>query len=331
MKKIVSIILLLSLFSIHNTGLKALKNNNSNLSAEKQSFTYLFCGFDDTAYNTDAIILMNYDIVSNRCTLVQIPRDTFYNSGMGQNKLNNIVSANISKGMDADESMMIMADTLSKSLGIKIDGYSAYTLDSIKNIVDAIGGVEIDLPCELIIKDNSGSTLKLVKGKNTLDGESAIAMIRHRSSYALGDLSRMDAQKIFLSAFIKKIKNNLNLNTALKLLLAGKDGAVTNIKFKQIISLAMKNRGRIIDSEIYFANSPGKASISSNGISYFFINKNAFKKLLSDISFDAISEFDEDERFKANDLSLENIYFDDSIDYRIYSDEALGEINFYMK
>ncbi len=73
-------------------------------------------------------------------------------------------------------------------------------MDAFITVVDKIGGVEVDVPKKIILE---GTTLK--PGLQTLNGKQAEIFVRERKSYANGDLGRIDMQRIFLEALLKKV------------------------------------------------------------------------------------------------------------------------------
>ena len=95
---------------------------------DKDKYTFLICGVDDAAENTDALILFNYSLASNEATFVQIPRDTYFRSCVGTDKINAIYPFLRSQGKSERESMQTVCDNLSFALGIDLDGYICYTL-----------------------------------------------------------------------------------------------------------------------------------------------------------------------------------------------------------
>ena len=114
--------------------------------------------------------------------------------------------------------------TIEKFLGIQIDHVAIVDFTGFEDLIDAVGGVEVDLPHKLCADISGGSghgqggiTLRLHKGENTLDGEKALAYSRIRepsecpgpgkSAYTLGynDLDREKAQQ----AVINGIKGRL--------------------------------------------------------------------------------------------------------------------------
>ncbi|MFE9374591.1 LCP family protein [Streptomyces sp. NPDC006711] len=148
---------------------------------------------------TDSMILLHTG--DNGNTMVSLPRDSWVtipsfkgsDSGKsfpskGKDKLNAAFS------IDGPE---LLVRTIEANTGLHIDHYAEIGFAGFANIVDAVGGVEIDIPQDIKDKD-SGADFK--KGKQTLDGQQALAFVRNRHGYAAGDLERTKNQQKFLSA-----------------------------------------------------------------------------------------------------------------------------------
>ena len=72
--------------------------------------------------------------------------------------------------------------------------------------MDNLSGIEIDLPYDMDYEDSSQNlSIHLKAGKQTLGGKEALGFLRYRSGYVTGDLGRIDAQKLFLNAFINRL------------------------------------------------------------------------------------------------------------------------------
>ena len=97
---------------------------------------------------------------------------------------------------------------LEKSLCIRINFSVIMDLDGFRGIVDAIGGVEMNITSPMVYDDPAqGLYINIPVGYQTLDGEAAEHFIRFRHDYIQGDLGRVNAQKMFLSAFFTKLKS----------------------------------------------------------------------------------------------------------------------------
>ncbi|MBL1101313.1 LCP family protein [Streptomyces coffeae] len=151
---------------------------------------------------TDSMILLH--VGDNGSTMISLPRDSyvtipaFTGSKTGnripqsQNKLNASYSS---------EGPSLLVRTVEYNTGLKIDHYAEIGFDGFAKLVDGVGGVEIDIPQDMKEK-NSGTDFK--KGKQTLDGQQALAFVRQRYGLAGGDLDRTKNQQKFLSALANK-------------------------------------------------------------------------------------------------------------------------------
>ena len=331
MKKILSLWLLLSFFTLSGSSLKTLRNNTAEVISimGKGKYSCLLCGFDNASSNTDTIIIATYDSLNNTITFVHIPRDTYYNFGSCQNKINQISPSIVSKEKSLNDGLATLSSNISNSLAVDIDGFTGFTDVAVANLVDIVGGVNINVPIDITGRDFDGNVIEIKQGKQLLSGREALVLLRHRSSYALGDLTRIDMQKLFLSAFVNDFFDNLDITRALKLLNTKDNGVVSNVNFVELLAFAMKNLGRIKNASVKFATIPGKAIVSSDGISYFLLNKISTVNLLSDLEISNKSDFDSNLRYLFSpDVTYQKIYYSTEIKYKIYSGEELNSLNF---
>lgn len=189
--------------------------------------TFLLTGIDSALGGSDVIMLASLDLETGSVRVLQIPRDTFVNrQGSTSHKINAIYSSAAAKarktGKSADEAAeagnRALRAFLETSFGITIDHYISVNTEGLRKIVDAVGGVDLTVPQDLNYDDESQDLhIHLKKGKQHLDGSGAEQFVRYRSGYQTADYGRMDAQKIFLSAFFHKIKTEFTLPTLIKL------------------------------------------------------------------------------------------------------------------
>ena len=167
---------------------------------EKENFLYLIAGFDDTAENTDVLFTLGYDKISNSIKIAQIPRDTYADFGASQNKINQYYATAIYAGASKVSAMEKTVRFIGSLFGAEFDGYIGLGTSAFRHIVDALGGVEISVSEDMLIEIDGEAPLKLKSGVNLVDGSDAEKFIRYRKGYVMGDLARIDAQKLFLSA-----------------------------------------------------------------------------------------------------------------------------------
>lgn len=160
---------------------------------------FLVLGRDRAAGLTDSILVVSLDECARKASILQIPRDTYANyTERDYRKLNGALD---------QLGVARLKETLSKSLGVPLDYFVILELSSLKGLVDAIGGVDVQIEREMQYSDPAQDlTIRLEQGMQHLNGEMAEQFVRYRAGYPNADLGRLDAQKQFLRAFAAKCK-----------------------------------------------------------------------------------------------------------------------------
>ena len=330
MKKILILLVVVALGISFVTG-GAVSCSSASLRAikEKSDYTFLVCGLDNAAENTDAIILFNYNVDTNNASFVQIPRDTYADYSQSVKKINSIYPSSRAEGMSQKDSMQRLSDFISDTLGVRIDGYVCFTLDALTRLIDAVGGVDMDVPTDINFTDPDGENrYYLTAGRHHLSGDEAVRFIRYREGYALGDLGRIDAQKFFLRAFVDKLKTAINIKLVAKSAVKKEGGVITNIKISDLLGIALKLRNRIKECSVRYANLPGAADKMDDGRWYYFVNKPASEGLISALGLAKINSFDKNQRLldKQNEKTVD-FYNNDKTKWRILDDNDLMSID----
>ncbi|MBE6708446.1 MAG: LytR family transcriptional regulator [Ruminococcaceae bacterium] len=187
---------------------------------EDKTFNFLVLGHDRMATLTDVIMLINYNVTEGSISIMQFPRDTYVGYGVATSKINvsyaTFFNEARGKGSDTPEldALRKFADHLESALCTKISYCAIMDLNGFINIVDAIGGVEMNVPTKMYYNDpDQNLYIDLQPGYQTLNGAQAEQFVRYRYGYLQGDLGRQDAQKIFMSAFIEKVQKSVNVST----------------------------------------------------------------------------------------------------------------------
>lgn len=212
------------------------------LSRKSGVFNFLVLGKDKVGYNTDVIMLVNFDAENGAASILQIPRDTYMRlNGVGHKMNSNLArirTQKVSEGATKNADKVALEEycnILQNSLNVKIDFYIMIDLTCFRNIVDHIGGVTVTLPNALNYEDPyQGLSIHLPAGTHTLTGEQAEGFIRFRAGYAMADIGRIDAQKIFMSAFIRQIKENLTVSSAINIASELMKSVTTDLKLEDV-------------------------------------------------------------------------------------------------
>ena len=291
---------------------------------DKEKYLYLVVGFDDAAENTDVLFTLGYDKGENVVHIAQIPRDTYVDFGASQNKINQIFASSVYAGRNREEALSDMKAYIERLFGVRFDGYIGITTSGFRRIVDAVGGVDIDFPSDVIIEIDGEDPLVLNKGINHLVGSAAEKFVRYRKGYVMGDLGRIDAQKIFLSALFHKLSQDLTLPALMRIAGVLQNDAMTDVRLASFTSVAFD---ALKDgADIKYITMPGEPAVGKNNLSYYVINKRSASEIASRYMF-AEGEFDPQRKLTdPEDSAFTNIYEDDEFDYREYRDTSLSRL-----
>ena len=284
-------------------------STDGDLTAER-AYNVLLVGTDREAGLADVMMLARLDLSRSEVFIMQIPRDTYAEyTDASYKKLNGAYSA-----LGAEETCAF----LSESFGIDIDRYIITGLDSLCAAVDAIGGVDVRVPCDMRYRDSAqGLYIDLKAGIRHLDGALAEQFLRFRSGYIEGDIDRMDAQKIFLAAIAKKIKDEISLPMAYRLLEAA-DGVETNFSTAELLGVALE-AARINGANVHVATLPGAEARAASGASYYGVSADAAAELTERFFGVGRESFDTGRKLlNEKNASFERIYNGFS-SYRVYT------------
>jgi LCP family protein required for cell wall assembly len=213
-------------FTFHIVGAKQNALQNVYAGSEKGFYTFLVCGADKSAHNTDVIMLVSVDEAAESVNILQIPRDTFVLgtlAGAKTTRVNGLyasfyATSALSGKAREREAMERFADTLENALCIDIDGYVLLDTSAFVNIIDAIGGVEYEIERDMRYEDPAqGLSIDLKAGKKRLTGAEAEQFVRYRAGYATGDVGRVEAREGFLAAVYTQVLANISPESALKI------------------------------------------------------------------------------------------------------------------
>ncbi len=282
--------------------------------SSKGNYTVLILGRDDAAQLCDVIMLASADLENGTLNILQIPRDTYFDCSDADCKRINCAPGLL--GGTAE-----FSDALSDALGIEIDFYVSVNMNTVSQAVDALGGIEIDVPFDMDYDDPSQNlSVHIFSGRQVLGGEQAVRFLRYRSGYATGDLGRIDAQKLFLNALINKLGELRDPYVLIKLFKIAVASAKTNISERELVSLGLGLTSRHL-TDVFYMTAPGGAVRSEiSGAWYYILSASAMEKVISD-RFGARDGYLFDKSKKFVDKERKSFYdiYNSHCDARIYS------------
>ena len=255
------------------------------------TYNILLLGHDRAAMLTDVFMLVNVNNNENTITVTQIPRDTWISDNDGisipTNKINAVFSTYYYSYYGSGESedaaykhaLMSLTEMLEENLSIEISNSAIMDLDGFINIVDALGGVEIDVPAAMTYYDPAQNlNINIPAGHQTLNGAAAEGFVRYRAGYLTADLGRQNAQKQFLSALFSKVKSTVSITNVSKLTeLAGEisNNLVSDMSVGDLVYYA-KNLLSCDLSSMNMMTIPGNLANS-----YYVINRAAARDVIN--------------------------------------------------
>lgn len=231
--------------------------------------------FVGDAYRTDSIMLMRVDPQGKKVSLVSLMRDTMVNMGAnGTQKLNSAYSLG-----GAEYTVKVV----SEMAGVPISHYAEIDFDGFRDIVNALGGIEVNVPVEINDPEAGGY---LAAGEQTLDGDQALILCRSRHTYdnigtGKGDEYRAANQRMVIGAIAQKVLSS-DLPTMMSTVEALSKHVVTDMSVTDILTLANNMRGMDMSADFYTAVNPTTSQMIDD-IWWEVMDEAAWRTMLSRI------------------------------------------------
>ena len=255
-----------------------------------ETFTVLISGIDDVGDPnvnklSDVNMLLIVNPQAHKIQMVSFPRDAFVPNpalGNGNDKLTHT-------GNNGVENTLKAVETL---LGLDIDFYAKVSFSSIIEVVNAIGGIEVDVELSFTEQDENRSfadsdIIHLEAGPQTINGRQALAYARHRYTDGYGDVGRTRAQQRVIQGIINKLLTPEGISKINNLLKIAQQFIGTNMPLQQITNFISYQLDRIkpwsIDSFTVEASGAmlTTASMGSNlPLSVQLLHKDSVQKIL---------------------------------------------------
>lgn len=212
-------------FNMLHTETKTIKKETQTSKPESLSepFSILLIGTDVIldSYNADTLMSVTVNPKTLKATMLSIPRDTYTTIACtgGKHKIN-------ASGWYGDSCVV---KTLEKYLNIKIDYYAKINFLGVVELVDKLGGVDVEVPYSLCEQNSSrefgNKMIYVEEGKQTLNGEQALALSRNRHYWKgmcpekytkdgeRNDITRGQNQQLIIKSIINKMMTIKDINT----------------------------------------------------------------------------------------------------------------------
>jgi len=244
-----------------------------------EPFTVLIMGVDSSknglnknqAFNGDTLILVTFNPNTLTATMFSLPRDLYVPIACNHNKY-----AKINSSAAYGSSCVIR--TIKQLTDIDIDYYVKINFKGVVELVNALGGLEVNveepdfsidanhvgLMCEQDSNRKKGANLVCVKpGKQKLNGEQALAYSRCRHLYAESDIARNRHQQDVIAAMTKKVRKINSISEVKDILNTVSHNVETNMTPEQILSFYSVGKNMLMNSNT------AEISIKKTAISYY--------------------------------------------------------------
>lgn len=154
---------------------------------------------EDDVGRSDTMMVTAVDMDQKKAALLSVPRDTRVKiDGYGYEKINHAYAYGGHK---------LSQNAIENLLGVSIDHYILIDTKAFERIIDAIGGIDINVEKRMYYEDpwddNGGLVIDLYPGEQHLDGQKAIQYVRYRDGE--GDIGRIGRQQHFIKAVLAKV------------------------------------------------------------------------------------------------------------------------------
>ena len=254
------------------------EDDKKGMLVAKDKATVMIMGVDERADDvgrSDTLMIATLDPDKNQAALLSVPRDTRVKiKGHGFDKINAAYAYGGRK---------LTQETIESLLNTHIDHYIKINVHGFTKIIDALGGIDIDVEKRMYYEDpwddDGGLYIDLQPGMQHMDGKTAITYVRYRDEE--GDIGRIKRQQNFMKAVMDKLVSPTIIPKLPAIVSAVSDSVETDMSVSEILSFLgtlqdAKDNG--LKSEML----PGKP-VYIEGISYWVPDISKTRQILANI------------------------------------------------
>ena len=246
------------------------------------------------AGQADALLMLVVNPRREEVNVIAINRDTmtdieiYDTAGMYLEEQKKQITLQYAYGDGREKSCELMEQVVSELFyGIPIHGYGALAMDSIATLNDAVGGVEVTI-LEDMTKFKSGWT----QGTQVkLQGKDALLYVQRRDvAYEGTNLGRVERQKQYLNAYVKKLKDKIKEDVTFPVTLLGQ------IQKHMLTSLTVQEIAYLTDTLLGYEFSmeniisiPGESKMGEK-YEEFYVDEEALKQIVIDVFYDRVEQ-----------------------------------------
>ena len=211
---------------------RAKETPKDELLTAKDKATIMIMGVDersDDVGRSDTLMVATIDPQKNEASLLSIPRDT--RVAIPKNGYDKINAAYAYGGEKLTQR------TVEDFLGIRMDHYVIINTHAFQKIIDAIGGIDIDVEKRMYYEDpwddDGGLVIDLRPGRQHMDGKTAVTYVRYRDEE--GDIGRVKRQQKFMRACVDAVTTPAILPRLPGIIASVIDSVKTDLSVRQML------------------------------------------------------------------------------------------------
>lgn len=221
-------------------------------------YSVLIVGTDEVGLNTDTILVASLDSKNNVASILSVPRDTMSNVTRNVKKINAAYASGAKNGVGNIDNLK---KEISYLIGFSVDNYVIINLDAFEELIDALGGVTIDVPRNMDYDDPYQDLhIHIEKGMQTLNGKDAIGFVRYRKGYAEGDLGRVKAQQLFMQALAEQVATPATVTKLPQLAEIVLDNMRTDLTYGELAWFVKEAVSIDVSNDLHMFTLPGIAA-----------------------------------------------------------------------
>ena len=252
------------------------EDDKKGMLVAKDKATVMIMGVDERADDvgrSDTLMIATLDPDKNQAALLSVPRDTRVKiKGHGFDKINAAYAYGGRK---------LTQETIESLLNTHIDHYIKINVHGFTKIIDALGGIDIDVEKRMYYEDpwddDGGLYIDLQPGMQHMDGKTAITYVRYRDEE--GDIGRIKRQQNFMKAVMDKLVSPTIIPKLPAIVSAVSDSVETDMSVSEILSF-LGTLQDVKDNGLKSEMLPGKP-VYIEGISYWVPDISKTRQILA--------------------------------------------------
>lgn len=253
------------------------QKEKEGLLTAKDKATIMIMGVDERADDvgrSDTLMIATIDPKADQAALLSIPRDTRVKiKGHGYDKINAAYAYGGEK---------LTQSTVEDFLGVNMDHYVIVNVKAFQRIIDAIGGIDIDVEKRMYYEDpwddDGGLLIDLRPGLQHMDGKTAVTYVRYRDEE--GDIGRIKRQQAFMKACMDKVTSPTIITKLPSVIAEVFESVKTDMSLRQLLEFAgslKEAKGNGLKTEMV----PGRP-LYIEGVSYWIPKVSELRTALVD-------------------------------------------------